>query len=60
MDEIITHYAKVAQGNKGEFEELVKATAFKKVYSSRLDSSTTPITPKALTRIKEKMFFGKE
>ena len=30
MDEIITHYAKVAQGNKGEFEELVKATCLQK------------------------------
>lgn len=62
MEQIITKYARIAQENKGAFEELVKTTCLQKGLSFKIGLKYYPDkpNPKALTRIKEKMFFGKE
>ena len=58
----MARYARIAQSNKGAFEELVKATCLQKGLYFKVGLKYYPDdpNPKALTRIKEKMFFGKK
>lgn len=62
VEDIITSYAKIASNNKGLFEELIKATCFQRCVSFKIGLKYNPNNPnkKALTRIKEKMFFSKD
>jgi hypothetical protein len=55
-------YAKIANKNRGLFEELVKATCLKRCAYFKIGLKYNPSNPnkKALTRIKEKMLFAKD
>lgn len=62
VEELIIKYAMTAQTNKGMLEELVKTTCLKRCINYKIGLKYNPDSPnkKALTRIKEKMFFAKE
>jgi hypothetical protein len=55
-------YAKIAKSNREHFEELVGSTCLKKCLETHIGLKYNPDNPnkKALTRIKEKMFFKKD